>query len=203
MEGDIVNSVLELYKDSKWRDIVDRYHDHPERNKLLWVYPSGENFQFLKQCLEDLLCTNIVSIGCGSGLLEWIMSQATGIPVSGVEVDGAWWHCKYAPPTFIPLLFTPMEIDKEIITLLSKPHTALMFCYFNARAAFENYLNKFSGNVLIIIGPGEGKGVHTEPRPFEEVDNWKLYKWQEVRQSRDFIAVYVRECLRNGVMKHI
>ncbi|XP_037297057.1 uncharacterized protein LOC115447518 [Manduca sexta] len=170
MEGDIVNSVLELYKDSKWRDIVDRYHDHPERNKLLWVYPSGENFQFLKQCLEDLLCTNIVSIGCGSGLLEWIMSQATGIPVSGVEVDGAWWHCKYAPPTFIPLLFTPMEIDKEIITLLS---------------------------------PGEGKGVHTEPRPCEEVDNWKLYKWQEVRQSRDFIAVYVRECLRNGVMKHI
>ncbi|XP_053605362.1 uncharacterized protein LOC128672320 [Plodia interpunctella] len=197
IRNDLINNILNLYKEGDWKEIVDRYHDHPDRSKVLWVFPTGDNLEFIRDYLSELCCCRILSIGCGSGLLEWIITNATGIPVSGVEVDGAWWHCKYAPPTFIPLLLTPEELDKDIINILqSGNNTALLFCYFNNRNAFEEYIKCFSGNVMIIIGPGDGKGVHTDPKPFGDVnDDWELYKWQEVRNSKDFIAVYIRNKL--------
>lgn len=115
--------------------------------------------------------------------------------MSGVEVDSAWWNSKYAPPTFIPLLLTSSKLDKDIINVLQNAtNTALTFCYFNNRPAFEDYINFFSGKCLIIIGPGDGKGVHTDPKPFNDVsEDWLLYKWQEVRSSSDFIAVYCKK----------
>ncbi|CAG9787436.1 unnamed protein product [Diatraea saccharalis] len=193
MEENLVNDVIVLYKDKKWRDIVEKYHDHPERNKLLWVYPSENNFRFIKECLQQLGCDKIMSVGCGSGLLEWMITQATGVPVSGVEVDGAWWHCKYAPPTFIPLMMTTSKLEDDLISILRASNTtALLFCYFNNRDAFEDYLKYYSGKVLIIIGP-KGKGVHTDPKPFGDLnDTWKLWKSQEVRSSMDYIAVYLK-----------
>ncbi|KAL0831785.1 hypothetical protein ABMA28_001323 [Loxostege sticticalis] len=194
MQENLVNDIIDLQREKKWKEIVERYHDHPDRNKLLWVFPSKENFEFLKERLQRLCCDGVLSVGCGSGLLEWMITEATGIPVSGVEIDGAWWHCKYAPPTFIPLLFTANELDKDIQSLLQESHsTALLFCYFNNRQAFNEYLKYFSGNVIVIIGPADGKGVHTDPKPFGDVpEEWKLYDSQEVRDSKDFIAIYRR-----------
>ncbi|XP_021195543.3 uncharacterized protein LOC110380015 [Helicoverpa armigera] len=191
---DIVADITELYKENNWKEIVHRYHDHPDRNKVLWVYPSEENFEFVKNCLAELSCERVVSVGCGSGLLEWMITEATGVPVSGIEVDGAWWRCKYAPPTFIPLHFTPAEIDQDTITLLQRNNnTAILFCYFNNRKAFEDYLKYYKGNVLIIIGPHK-IGVHTDPKPFDDVTaDWALYKSQEIRNSGDFIAVYTKQ----------
>lgn len=75
---DIVSSITDLYKENNWKEIIHKYHDHPDRNKLLWVYPSEENFEFMKKCLNNLCCSRILSVGCGSGLLEWIITQATG-----------------------------------------------------------------------------------------------------------------------------
>lgn len=78
MEDNLVNDILELYKMNKWREIISRYHNHAERNKLLWVFPSEENLEFIKEVLGEYKCNNVLSIGCGSGLLEWIVTQATG-----------------------------------------------------------------------------------------------------------------------------
>lgn len=78
MEENFVNNVIELYKNGQWQEITERYHDYPERNKLLWVFPSEGNFRFLRTCLADLNCDEIISVGCGSGLLEWMIVQATG-----------------------------------------------------------------------------------------------------------------------------
>ncbi|CAH2085840.1 unnamed protein product [Euphydryas editha] len=191
----IVEEVTELYKQGDWRTIVNKFRSHPNRNKVLWVFPTEENFKFIANCMLELKCETILSVGCGSGLLEWMITEATGYPASGIEVDGAWWHCKYAPPTFITLLLTNQKLDKEIVTLLgNSDRTALMFCYFNNGPAFEEYLEKFSGNVLIIIGPGDGKGVHTDPRPFGDVpDQWNLHRTQEVGSTKDYIAVYYRK----------
>lgn len=77
-----VNDVLELYTAKDWRKIVNKYHDYPERNKLLWVYPSEENFEFLKRNLEQLGCDHVISVGCGCGLLEWMICEATGVFVN-------------------------------------------------------------------------------------------------------------------------
>jgi hypothetical protein len=77
-DEDLVDDVMKLYKMRNWREITDRYHNHPARNKLLWVYPSVDNFQFMKNCLGSLGCDNVLSIGCGCGLLEWMTTEATG-----------------------------------------------------------------------------------------------------------------------------
>lgn len=76
--NDLVNNVLELYKERNWKAIVNNYRDHPDRNKLLWVYPTEENFKFIDKCMTLLKCETILSIGCGSGLLEWMIKEATG-----------------------------------------------------------------------------------------------------------------------------
>lgn len=78
MEDNFVNSVVTLYKEKDWRSIVNKYRDYPERNKLLWVFPTEENFVFLRKCLAELGCDRILSVGCGSGLLEWMITEATG-----------------------------------------------------------------------------------------------------------------------------
>ncbi|XP_050349466.1 uncharacterized protein LOC126772910 [Nymphalis io] len=191
---DIVEAVTSLYKQGDWKTIVKNYRSHPQRNKVLWVFPTEENLEFIANCMAELKCEMILSIGCGSGLLEWMITAATGYHVSGIEVDGAWWQCKYAPPTFIPLRFTGQKLDQATITVLeSSSQIALLFCYFNNGLAFKEYVDNFGGKVLIIIGPGDGKGVHTDPRPFGDVpEEWILHDSQEVESSKDYIAVYYR-----------
>lgn len=78
MEDNLVNEIVELHKEKKWREIVEKYHDHPDRNKILWVFPSEDNFEFLRRTLKELQCNELLSIGCGSGLLEWMIKEATG-----------------------------------------------------------------------------------------------------------------------------
>ncbi|CAK1579038.1 unnamed protein product [Parnassius mnemosyne] len=194
MDESLVNSILNLYKNKNWKAIVSRYHDHPDRSKLLWVFPTEENFAFLRDSVLDLGCDGILSIGCGSGLLEWMITEATGFPVSGIEIDGAWWHCKYAPPTFIPLILTTPTLNSSTISLLRDAKSvALLFCYFNNGPAFAEYIKHYSGPVIVIIGPGCGKGVHTDPTPFEDLgEEWKMYRSQEIRDSQDYIAIYQR-----------
>lgn len=77
---------------------------------------------------------------------------------------------------------------------------ALLFCYFNNRNAFQNYVDKFEGNVIIIIGPN-GKSVFTDPNPFRpnftyEYENkrkWILIDSLEIGNSKDFIVIFKRE----------
>ena len=77
-ENNIVEEVISLYKQKDWRTIIRTYYNHPDRNKLLWVFPTEENFEFIANCMIELQCDRIVSIGCGSGLLEWMITEATG-----------------------------------------------------------------------------------------------------------------------------
>ncbi|CAH0723991.1 unnamed protein product, partial [Brenthis ino] len=162
MNFDIVNQITNLYKQKDWKSIINTYRDHPDRNKLLWVFPTEENFEFIANCMVELKCDNILSIGCGSGLLEWIITEATGYTVSGVEVDGAWWHCKYAPPTFIPLLLTKPELDKDVVTLLR---------------------NRPGDGKDVFTDPKPFGDVPQE---------WTLHAVQEVGNSQDFIVVYCK-----------
>lgn len=69
----------------------------------------------------------------------------------------------------------------------------MLFCYFNNGVAFAEYMKHYSGQLMVIIGPGYGKGVHTDPLPFDDFgEEWSLYKSQEVRNSKDYIVFYRR-----------
>lgn len=72
---------------------------------------------------------------------------------------------------------------------------SLMFCYFNNRSAFLEYVKFYTGNIIIIIGPDSQTltGRHTDPLPLIpqfEKDEWYLY--DIFRFDIDVIAVYTR-----------
>ena len=113
--------------------------------------------------------------------------------MTGIEVDRSWWESSYAPPVFLPLIYADEEHGSDITT---DKNAALLFCYFNNGTAFSEYIRKYEGNCFIVIGPGEGRGTHTHPAPFNitpESDSvWKMEAFQEVQHTKDFIAVYVK-----------
>lgn len=70
-----------------------------------------------------------------------------------------------------------------------------MFCYFNNRNAFNEYVNCYRGNYIIIIGPADYRtGRYTEPLPldseFQKNNNYKLIHFSEFGNNRDLIAIY-------------
>ena len=79
---------------------------------------------------------------------------------------------------------------------------ALMFCYFNNGEAFRNYVKYFQGDFIIIIGPKNGAGIHTDPLPFAPIfdlsdNNSKSILWQleysvQIDKSYNYIVVYKR-----------
>ena len=116
--------------------------------------------------------------------------------ITGLEVDRNWW-LRQKP--FIPLKF--LEPDQKITsqflldTCLSKNwNFTLLFCYFNNRDAFDEYVRSYKGNFIIIIGPAENTGRYTEPLPldkeFQKNVNYKLIHLNEFGNNRDLIAIY-------------
>lgn len=215
MDENFINTVVSLHKKNNWEKILKFSDEYSKCNeitrKLLWVWPSWENLYFIQNIVNLNGSKGIISIGCGSGLFEWLLQQSTSksrlnvstnfvlvhffsflleIPVKGFEVNKEWWTSKYCSPQFIPLEFPIMPPKSEY---LNKDY-ALLFCYFNNGPAFADYINAYFGNLVFIIGPGKGRGTHTNPEPFKPnfQTPWKLYDFEEIRDTKDFIAAYVR-----------
>lgn len=49
-----------------------------ERSRYLWAWPNDNILSYLKDELQNLSINRILSVGCGSGLLEWIIQQYCG-----------------------------------------------------------------------------------------------------------------------------
>lgn len=80
MGNDFVDDVVCLHNEGNWKEILklsDKYDDSVTR-KLLWVWISEENLFFLKRVLDEFVIKTIVSVGCGCGLLEWILHKYCG-----------------------------------------------------------------------------------------------------------------------------
>lgn len=80
MENIFLSTVLELYRDNKWKEILklNEHSDNPNALKLLWVWPSEKNLNFIRTVLKEHDLDGIISVGCGCGLLEWIINKSTG-----------------------------------------------------------------------------------------------------------------------------
>lgn len=119
-------------------------------------------------------------------------TRSSGVAVTGYEINEEWWKSKYSNPKFVELRFA--EPFPQKCPSVAKEQ-ALMFCYFNNHEAFVTYLAKYRGRLVFIIGPGEGRHTHTDPDPFKpnfESSDWALVDSQEIRNSKDYIAVYKR-----------
>jgi hypothetical protein len=119
-----------------------------------------------------------------------------GVKITGLEVDRNWWS---RHKSFIPLKF--LEPDQKIspqflldTTMMKNWNFTLLFCYFNNRAAFDEYVECYRGNFIIIIGPAENTYRYTEPLPldkeFRQNENYKLVHLSEFGNNRDLIAIY-------------
>lgn len=166
---------------------------------VLWVFPSEYCLEQLKITLKNYKISNILSIGCGIGLLEFIMRESIGVRINGLEIDSKYWSRK---KPFIPLRY--VEHDQEITPkfLLDTVDTArrswnftLLFCYFNLRRAFNEYIKAYRGNYVIIIGPCDMTGRYTDPLPldFQDNDEFQLVHTVNFGDNRDLLAIYERK----------
>ena len=79
-EKDVLAEVYCLTQEStkNWRALL-KYGNSLEidtKHKLLWVWPTEKSVWQINKLLREHNITNILSIGCGNGLFEWILKEA-------------------------------------------------------------------------------------------------------------------------------
>lgn len=233
---DFVDKICQLFEENQWEKVLEIGKDFTLeiRSKFLWAWPTEQSLDFINHNMKYFGIKRILSIGCGSGLLEWLLKEKSGkfitffflknlnyefkkiffvidLLIKGIELDESWWSSSHSPKMFIPVNFiNDEELKPKFLrecsyssiddsTVLDN-NFALLFCYFNNRNAFQNYVDKFEGNVIIIIGPN-GKSVFTDPNPFrpnftyecEDTRKWNLVDSLEIGDSKDFIVIFSRE----------
>lgn len=207
MASSLEENLIRLSTDDQWQKIIDLEMCYPleEKSKFLWAWPSVSTLKAIERILRANDVPTILSIGCGSGLLEWIVNRSTNIQVTGLELDRSWWSSNYSPQTFIDLQFTNCDITTEFLSKCANYSNkfALLFCYFNNRQAFLDYIRVFLGDIVIIIGPIEGSGIVTDPNPlnpqFDEDDGvkWHLIESLPMQTRNNCIAFYKKiHCLK-------
>ncbi|CAH1395372.1 unnamed protein product [Nezara viridula] len=184
--------VIESFMKGDWEAVIEAQAVLNEPY-FLWPKPNKNDLYFISDSMKRLNIERILSIGCGCGLLEWLLMVASGVKVTGIEIDKNYWKSKYARKSFIDLVFPQEEAFSENIC---KDNNALMFCYFNDMDAFLEYLNIYPGHCLIIIGP-ENCGRHTAPSPYDEniPNEWQLWKMREIATTGDYICIYTKRKL--------
>ncbi|XP_014241653.1 uncharacterized protein LOC106662245 [Cimex lectularius] len=183
-----LDMIIDAFKKGDVHETIE-LHSLSNSTYLLWPKPKMEDFDFLKDALNDLEVVEVLSIGAGSGLFEWALEKISGIPVLAVELDRIYW--KNTPrPNFKAHIFA----DEELLRCrLESGNAALLFSYFNDYKHFLRYLSLFTGSVLILIGP-ECHGRYSMPTPFDSniPKEWKLWCSKEISSTKDFITVYTK-----------
>lgn len=209
-----IAQIMELMENDNWAAVLqhfqgDEYYQEP---LLVWVRPTLQCLEFIKEEMIKLQIDSISSVGCGCGFLEWLLIKATGLKVVGYEVNKGWWESPHATPHYIHLEYldhSPEENFKHAQNSSSMglsykqssdsggsctipSSSAIMFNYFNNIKYFNDYLDKYTGKCVILIGPIDGnRHCDPEPRFLEEHPDWRLQSSYNLHDE-DEIAVYAR-----------
>lgn len=200
------SQLVELIALRDWKKIIrlnDRY-SLTEKSRFLWAWPSENCVEKLRNVLVKNCVQSILSIGCGSGLLEWILTEATGTPVTGIEVNNSLWTSNYSPSKFIKMNFIDDNPSTKYLESCASTvrNFALLFCYFNNKSAFDKYIEAYDGNIVIIVGPKNDCGIVTDPLPLNPKfcerngTNWIVDSVIDINvDDCNVVAVYKRELL--------
>lgn len=170
----LLDNVLEMYKKKNWKGILDLNPDpdNEEVQKILWVWPNEANLNFLQKALVRFKVRRIISIGCGCGLLEWIIGEYTSKfyffrllivwnesmmlidPIFltylhesyylELQVIGVEVNQPWWSSKYSVPNFIPLNyIENNIVQVDGGRWNALMFCYFNNGEAFRSYVRNF------------------------------------------------------------
>lgn len=115
-----------------------------------------------------------------------------------MELRNGWWMSKFHPKTFVPMEFSTSPLEENLFDqkCFSGSNQILFFCYFNNSDAFNEYLMAFRGHFLIIIGPKDNVGIHTDPLPLTpniRQEGWKIVDCKFFDDNVNVICVYKRE----------
>ncbi|XP_074100927.1 uncharacterized protein LOC141528664 [Cotesia typhae] len=199
MECEFEKKVSKLHEEGNYEKIIELSGsaECDEAQRLMWVWPTFNDLQWIRDLLDNFKYKKIVSVGCGTGLLEWIIQQYLNCDVIGIEIDKSWWQSKYSPSFYLnKIIFTSKKSPVNI-----SADYAVLFCYFNNSEAFKSYLTDYSGHLVVVIGPEEGKNRHTDPRPFDKKFSkmgWKLHASKKLDNGIDCIAAYQNLLGSNG-----
>lgn len=80
MENPILENIITLYKDKKWKEIIYFLNtcNNADTRKLLWISPNLKDISWITRIITKNNLRGIISVGCGCGLLEWLIQQNTG-----------------------------------------------------------------------------------------------------------------------------
>ncbi|XP_063987193.1 uncharacterized protein LOC135167676 [Diachasmimorpha longicaudata] len=189
----VESQISSLWREGKWEDIINFGKSwNYEAWRILWVWPSMNDLDWIKEIILEHQVQGIISVGCGTGLLEWIIQQCTKCEVIGVEADKCWWQSKYSPTMYLNKIMFVTEANS---TVDIPSNYAMLFCYFNDGDAFYDYMKNYSGRVIFIIGPDKNQNRCTDPLPFDGKLNelgWRLSRARKLDNEKDFFTVYVR-----------
>ncbi|XP_037038727.1 uncharacterized protein LOC119076149 [Bradysia coprophila] len=205
MDG-LEGHLLELIASRDWKKIIQlsEHYSLTEKSRFLWAWPSEKCLLQLKNVLAENGVKSVLSIGCGSGLLEWLLEEMTGLPVSGIELKHSLWSSNYSPAKFIKVKFIVDEPSTEYLreSASTVDNFALLFCYFNNRSAFDKYIEAYDGNVVLIIGPRSDCNIVTDPLPLDpKFCGHNGFKWavkaviniNDYEDDCNILAVYRRD----------
>lgn len=189
-EDPLIQEFCEFHKTNNALAALQKIHEIVESGDkeqldllrlLTWPSPQQSDLTALGDFLGNHKVRHVYSVGCGTGLLEWLLAnclEEQNVGVTGIEIDFGWWSSAYSPPTFLqPLLFCDKDFNS------SEPFGEMtdlaLFCYFNNLKVFLDYLKVFRGKFVAILGPMSNTQF-CEPAPLDLQDNHKLTceKWQ-------------------------
>jgi hypothetical protein len=58
-----------------WRGVLTLFSKGYHEPKLLWLRPTEETLSFITRHLISRGIKRVVSLGCGTGLFEWLLAQ--------------------------------------------------------------------------------------------------------------------------------
>uniref|UniRef100_A0A0G4GZL9 Uncharacterized protein n=1 Tax=Chromera velia CCMP2878 TaxID=1169474 RepID=A0A0G4GZL9_9ALVE len=110
-----LDNIHKWHAEGKIEPIISVFHTIPIDNisGICWIAPSFELLDMIGQGVREAGCKKIVSVGAGSGLLEWMINQHTGIPVVALECKNTrLMNNQFYPLTWMPPLPSRQECTK-------------------------------------------------------------------------------------------
>ncbi|KAK9873819.1 hypothetical protein WA026_002177 [Henosepilachna vigintioctopunctata] len=79
MDDEFFASVVDFYKNKNWKSILNlnEFSNNVKAIRILWVWPDEDDLKFIHKVILKHGMIGVSSIGCGSGLLEWILQEST------------------------------------------------------------------------------------------------------------------------------
>lgn len=88
VEENVEEIILRLHNDCNWKDIVNLTSviDSSKNNRLFWVLPTLDDLSWITEVIKKNKISGIISIGCGCGLIEWLLQNYSGEHLCSIEI---------------------------------------------------------------------------------------------------------------------